>query len=118
MSKNIDWFTSLVADQVTFLTRGVLALALLGVGIPIAGALSEDSAGLGIFIVAVSVSSFALVGLTGAMQRLQLLSKSIPEEVKDNPSSKGFQSQPWAVFMVLIVAVIVGMNVGFGLILL
>ena len=118
MSNKISWFTSLVADQVTFLTRGLMALVLLVVGIPIAGALSDDSAGLGIFVGAVSVSIFALVGLTGTVYRLKRLSQSIPEEVQDNASSKAFQGQPWPLFTGLIVAVIVGANVGFCLILL
>jgi|TARA_B110000977_G_C10937015_1_gene439366 hypothetical protein len=95
-----------------------MALVLLVVGIPIAGALSDDSAGLGIFVGAVSVSIFALVGLTGTVDRLKRLSQSIPEEVQDNASSKAFQGQPWPLFTGLIVAVIVGANVGFGLILL
>jgi len=66
----------------------------------------------------VSVSIFALVGLTGTVDRLKRLSQSIPEEVQDNASSKAFQGQPWPLFTGLIVAVIVGANVGFGLILL
>ena len=118
MSNKISWYNSLVTDQVTFLTRGLTALVLLVVGIPIAGALSEDSAHLGIFIGAVSVSIFALVGLLGTIGRLKSLAQSIPDEVQDTAASKFFQGQPWSVFTGLIFAVIVGANVGFALILL
>ena len=118
MSTKISWYSSLLADQVTFLTRGLMALVLLVVGIPIAGALSDDSAGLGIFLGAVSASIFLFVSLTGAIDRLKRLSQSIPEEVQDNAASKAFQAQPWPLFTGLTVAVIVVANVGFGLILL
>jgi len=118
MPNKISWYTSLVADQVTFLTRGGLVLVLLVVGIPIAGALSDDSAGIGIFIGAVSVSIYWLVSISGTIDRLKNLSQSIPEEVQDTVSSTAFQRQPWAVFTGLTFAVIVAANVGFALILL
>ena len=118
MSNKISWYNSLVTDQVTFLTRVTTALVLLVVGIPIAGALSEDSAHLGIFIGAVSVSILALIALLGTIDRLKALSQSIPDEVQDTEASKLFQRQPWAVFTGVIFAVIVAANVGFALILL
>ena len=118
MSNKISWYNSLVTDQVTFLTRVTTALVLLVVGIPIAGALSEDSAHLGIFIGAVSFSILALVSLLGTIARLNALSQSIPDEVQDTEASKLFQRQPWSVFTGLIFAVIVAANVGFALILL
>ena len=117
MSSKVQWYTSLLDNQVQFITRGIIALSILAVGVPIAGAQSDDSAALGIFVGAVSVSILLLVTLTGTVDRLQALSLSIPEEVKDNASSKSFENNPWTFFRVLVAAAIVGMNVGFGLIL-
>ena len=91
---------------------------LLVVGIPTAGALSEDSAHLGIFIGAVSVSILALITFLGTIGRLKSLARSIPDEVQDTAASKLFQGQPWSVFTGLTFAVIVSANVGFALILL
>lgn len=118
MSDKISSWTSSITDQVTWFTRIGIMLTLLAVGIPVAGALSDSDAGIGIFIVSVSMSLFLWLGLTGTINRLKLLSKGIPAELADTPSAKGFRSQPWLGFAVIITAVIIGVNVGFALILL
>jgi hypothetical protein len=105
LSEKMVWYTSILRDQVHFTTRSAMVLAILGVGVPIAGALSDESAGLGILIASVSISIF-------------VLSKSIPEEVKGAPFSEWFQSQPWSLMMGISVFVVIGLNVGFSLILL
>ena len=118
MSDKISSWTSSITDQVTWFTRISIMLTLLAVGIPVAGALSDSDAGIGIFIVSVSMSLFLWLGFTGTINRFKLLSEGIPAELADTPSAKAFKSQPWMGFAVIITAVIIGVNVGFALILL
>jgi len=118
LSEKMVWYTSILRDQVHFTTSSALVLAILGVGVPIAGALSDESAGLGILIASVSISIFVLSVLTATVTRLKFISKSIPEEVEGTPFSEWFQSQPWSLMMGISVFVVIGVNVGFSLILL
>ena len=118
MSALVSHYVSILNDQVQFLSRGLLAIAVWAGLIPLAaGALGED-AGIGLFVTTASVGLVFFVTLFTTILRLRVISQSQPEEVADLPFSRFTKNQPFAAFSFIIASVVIGVVVGHGLILL
>jgi len=118
MSALVDHYVSILDDQVQFLSRGLIGIAVWAGLIPLAaGALGED-AGIGLFVTTVSVGLIFFVALFTTIGRLHKISESQPEEVADLPFSRFTKNQPFAAFGFIVASVVIGVIVGHGLILL
>lgn len=118
MSALVSHYVSVVQDQVQFLSRGLIGVAIWAGLMPLAaGALGED-AGVGLFVTTVSVGLIFFVALFTTIGRLHKISESQPDEVAELPISRFTKDQPFAAFAFVIASVVIGIIVGHGLILL
>lgn len=118
MSGRVDIYVAANHDQVQFLTRGLIGLPLWAGLIPLASGSLGSEAGVGLFVTSVSVGVIFFIALFTTIQRLAKIADSQPDEIADLPISKFIKSQPFGLFAFVVAAVVIGVVVGHGLILL
>ena len=118
MSGLIDHYVSVLDDQVQFLSRGLIGLPLWAGLIPLASGALGAEAGVGLFVTSASVGVIFFIALFTTIGRLAKIADSQPDEIAELPFSKFTKSQPFAAFAFVIAAVVIGIIVWHGLILL